>query len=79
VSSLLTEIGRASTAAATAVVLVVVATVDCVNVTVVAVATVLVVGDAAGLAAELHAPADTPIRIDAAVHRAPLENRIRTR
>jgi hypothetical protein len=49
------------------------------GVTVVAVALGLVVADAAGLAAELQAAADTPIKMDAAVHHAPRENCIRTR
>jgi hypothetical protein len=80
VSWLLTEIGRASPAAATVVVpVVVVVTADGVGVSVVDVARVLVVADASGLAGELQAAADTPIRMDAAMHDAPRENCIRTR
>jgi hypothetical protein len=59
--------------------MVVVGAVDAVGATVVVVTRVLDAGDAAGLAAELHAAAETPIRTDAAVRHAPLENRIRTR
>jgi hypothetical protein len=54
-------------------------TVDTVAETVRPGATTLVVDDAAGLVAGLHAGSDIPIKMEATANPAPLENCIRTR